>query len=50
MQPPPHCTSIPGAVIDACRPFHWKDSYPRVNTPSSEALHKVREKFGHLIR
>ena len=37
------------AIINACRPFHWRDQFPKVNMPS-KALHKeTREKFGHLI-
>ncbi len=38
------------AIIDACRPFHWKDRYPAVNTPKPDALARVREKFGHLLK
>src|SRR5262249_36555856 len=35
------------AVIDACRPWHWRDKFPAVNalTPEEKAL-AVR-KFGH---
>jgi UbiD family decarboxylase len=37
------------AVINACRPYHWRDQYPRMNVPSPE-LHKLaREKFGYLL-
>ena len=25
------------AIIDACRPFHWRDKFPKVNMPSLEA-------------
>ncbi len=38
------------AIIDACRPFHWKDRYPGVNRPTSDATAKVRAKFGHLLQ
>ena len=24
------------AIIDACRPFHWRDRFPKVNMPSAE--------------
>ena len=24
------------AIIDACRPWHWRDKFPRVNMPSPE--------------
>jgi UbiD family decarboxylase len=37
------------AIIDACRPFHWREQYPKVNMPSRAAIQKVREKFGHLL-
>ena len=37
------------AVIDACRPYHWKDEYPPVNAPSPEIARKAREKFGYLL-
>ncbi len=38
------------AIIDACRPFHWKDSFPEVNTPDPELTARVRAKYGHLLR
>jgi 4-hydroxy-3-polyprenylbenzoate decarboxylase len=37
------------AIIDACRPFHWRDKFPRVNMPSPETARKAREKFGYLL-
>jgi 4-hydroxy-3-polyprenylbenzoate decarboxylase len=37
------------AVIDACRPFHWRDKFPPTNTPSAEVTRKAREKFGWLL-
>ena len=37
------------AIIDACRPFHWKDQYPNVNTPLPEIARKAKEKFGWLL-
>jgi len=37
------------AVIDACKPFHWKDRFPPSNTPSAEVTRKAREKFGWLL-
>ena len=37
------------AVIDACKPFHWRDKFPMVNAPSPELLQKAREKFGYLL-
>ncbi len=37
------------AIIDACRPFHWKDSFPPVNAPTQEVARRAREKFGYLL-
>lgn len=37
------------AVIDACKPFHWKDKFPPSNTPSAEVAKQAREKFGWLL-
>ncbi len=37
------------AVIDACRPYHWRDQFPMVNAPSAEVARKAREKFGFLL-
>lgn len=37
------------AIIDACRPFHWRDKYPRVNMPSPEIRRKAMAKFGYLL-
>ena len=37
------------AVIDACRPFHWRDKFPPANTPSAEVAYKARERFGWLL-
>jgi 4-hydroxy-3-polyprenylbenzoate decarboxylase len=38
------------AVIDACRPFHWRDKFPDVNMPTPEEKRIAIEKFGHLFR
>jgi 4-hydroxy-3-polyprenylbenzoate decarboxylase len=38
------------AVIDACRPFHWRDQFPIVNAPTAEQARRARDKFGHLLR
>jgi 4-hydroxy-3-polyprenylbenzoate decarboxylase len=38
------------AIIDACRPFFWKDKYPRVNTANPRSLEKVRKKFGDFLK
>jgi len=37
-------------VIDATRPYDWKDKFPRVNAPSPEIARKAREKFGYLLK
>ncbi len=37
------------AIIDACRPFHWRDKFPRVNAPSPPVAKKAKEKFGYLL-
>ena len=37
------------AVINACRPFHWRDQFPIANTPTAEIARKAREKFGWLL-
>lgn len=38
------------AIIDACRPFHWRNEYARVNMPSREESDRARRKFGYLLR
>ncbi|HEY7244116.1 MAG TPA: UbiD family decarboxylase [Xanthobacteraceae bacterium] len=38
------------AVIDACRPWHWRDKFPKVNVPTQEERRIAQEKFGHLFR
>lgn len=38
------------AVIDATRPFEWRDKFPKVNAPSPKIARKAREKFGYLLR
>ncbi|MBT5940217.1 MAG: UbiD family decarboxylase [Rhodospirillaceae bacterium] len=38
------------AVIDACRPYHWRDQYPKVNMPSPEVWAKAKEKWGYLLK
>jgi 4-hydroxy-3-polyprenylbenzoate decarboxylase len=37
------------AIIDACRPFHWRDKFPKVNMPTPEEARRAREKFGYLL-
>ena len=38
------------AIIDACRPFHWRDEFPPVNAMSPELDKEAREKFGYLLK
>jgi len=38
------------AIIDACRPWHWRDQFPKVNLPSIEERRAVRQRFGYLIK
>ncbi|OIQ91200.1 phenolic acid decarboxylase subunit C [mine drainage metagenome] len=38
------------AIIDACRPFPWRDKFPKVNTPSPELARRTLEKFGYLLK
>ena len=37
------------AIIDACRPFHWKDQYPIVNMPLPETARKTKEMFSWML-
>lgn len=36
-------------VINACRPFHWKDRFPAVNRASEELRRKIIEKWADRI-
>ena len=36
-------------IIDACKPFERKDSFPRVAQPSPELMEKTRQSWGHLF-
>ena len=38
------------AVIDACRPFHWKDDFPKTTAPSPAEAREAMERFGYLLR
>jgi 4-hydroxy-3-polyprenylbenzoate decarboxylase len=33
------------AIIDACRPWSWRDKFPPTNTPSAEVARKAQEKI-----
>lgn len=37
------------AIIDACRPFHWKDKYPIVNVPLPETARQAKEMFSWML-
>jgi 4-hydroxy-3-polyprenylbenzoate decarboxylase len=37
------------ALINACKPWHWRDTFPPSNTPSPEVTRKARAKFGWLL-
>ncbi len=37
------------AIIDACRPFDWKDEFPPVAESSEELKRKTFEKWKHLL-
>ena len=37
-------------VIDATRPYEWRDKFPKVNAPSQEVVREAREKFGYLLK
>ena len=38
------------AIIDACRPWHWRDKFPKVNAPPPEARRLARQRFGYLLK
>jgi 4-hydroxy-3-polyprenylbenzoate decarboxylase len=37
------------ALINACKPWHWREQFAPSNTPSPEVARKAREKFGWLL-
>ncbi len=37
-------------VIKACRPFHWRDRYPKVNMPPPELWAEAKKKWGYLLK
>src|SRR5258706_8931827 len=37
------------AIVNACKPYHWRDRFPPSNTPSAETLRKARERFSWLL-
>lgn len=38
------------AVIDACRPYYWKDDFPKMNALSPSDFAEARSKFDYLLR
>jgi len=36
-------------LIDACRPYHWRDQYAVVNIPSPETAAKTKEMFSWML-
>jgi 4-hydroxy-3-polyprenylbenzoate decarboxylase len=36
-------------IINACRPFAWRDQFPAAVKPSADAARAAREKFGWLL-
>jgi 4-hydroxy-3-polyprenylbenzoate decarboxylase len=37
------------AIIDACRPWHWRERFPKVNRPDIEMRRRARKRFGDLL-
>ena len=37
------------AIIDACRPFHWKNDYPIVNMPLPDTARRTKEMFSWMV-
>jgi len=37
-------------IMDACRPFHWRDKFSPVTKARPEIARRAREKFGYLLR
>ncbi len=36
-------------IINACKPFHWRDRFPPVNKAGEELRTKIIEKWGDII-
>ena len=36
------------AIVDACRPFEWRDDFPTVAEANPELKESVRRKWPHL--
>jgi 4-hydroxy-3-polyprenylbenzoate decarboxylase len=38
------------AIIDACRPYHWRDQFAKSIAPTPEYAKEATERWGHLIK
>ncbi|MEA2937996.1 MAG: hypothetical protein QOC56_1500 [Alphaproteobacteria bacterium] len=38
------------AIIDACRPYHWRDQFPKSIAPTPEFAKEAAEKWSYLVR
>ncbi len=36
-------------IIDACRPYRWREEFPKVNAPDRETAQAARRKWGYLL-
>jgi len=36
-------------IIDACRPYYWRDEFPVTSEASDELIKQTIEKWGHLL-
>lgn len=47
--PPGSKNSNSRAIIDACKPFEWKDKFPEVCAPSRERFQKAYDKWAPIL-
>jgi 4-hydroxy-3-polyprenylbenzoate decarboxylase len=38
------------AIIDACRPYHWRDQFPKSIAPTPEYAKEAAERWGYLVK
>jgi UbiD family decarboxylase len=43
-------TSHSKAIIDACKPFEWRDKFPKASALSAEEARQIEERWGNQIR
>jgi 4-hydroxy-3-polyprenylbenzoate decarboxylase len=36
-------------IINACRPYHWRDQFPAAVKPTADMARRARQKFGWLL-